>query len=379
MPRARVFVEHISSASSPQQVADATTRLFGAFDLAALFGGKTVLVKPNLGGERADGNTDPRVIYGVVRALEPFAARLIVGDGAAIGLDTASVMKQMGLPDMLRGTKAELVDFKGGRYYETALPGARSVKSVLLAEAAAEADAIVSVAKLKTREATGVSLAIKNLKGMLHEYDNLHFHHVNLCDCLADLVAALRPALSVVDAITALDAHGAGSVPLECLIAGEDPVAVDSAAARAIGVDPARIYLGTMNESHIKKARARGVGEMDDIEIVGDLPQVKFASPPADMSDIHIPEGIEIIDGDPCAACIVMLAGVLQKLKPDDARRRKTTVLVGPKAPPPDQTAGRTIIIGNCLHRVQSETNGSVFIIGCPPHATYDVLPVLQA
>jgi len=350
--------------------------LLGNFDLRGLFGGKIVLVKPNLCGEPGEANTDPRVIYGVVKALEQYALRVIVGDGSMVGAETGEVMRQLGLPEALRETKAELVDFKRGNYVTTPVVGGRCINKMLLAEAAANAGAIVSVAKLKTKAATAVSLSMKNLKGVLHEYDMLHFHHVNLTDCLVDLVGAVKPALSIVDGIVALDAYGAGPVALNCVIAGEDPVAVDATAARAIGVDPAGIYAGTLNESHIKKAGERGFGEVNNINVIGDLPLTHFAPPPAKLNEIRIPDGMEIIDGNPCPACVEMLGSVLRKLPPDHKPSGKTTILVGPNAPPPDQTKGRTIIIGNCLHRLESE--GSVFVIGCPPNGTYDVLPVLK-
>lgn len=377
MARSTVFTRFIDSTYSPDQVAREIAILLEAFDLLRMFGGKSVLIKPNLCGEDGNANTDPRVIYGVVRAMEKFAARLVVGDGAVIGTETTAVIERLGLPALLASTKAELVDFKRGNYVETRFPGGVAVKKAMVAQAVLKADAIVDIAKLKTHDATGVSLTIKNLKGMLHEYDNLRFHHVNLSDCLVDLAGAFRPTLSIVDGLIALDRYGPGDTPLGWIVAGEDMVAVDSVAARGIGIEPASIYSGTLNESHIKKASLRGLGEMVDIEVIGGSPDAQFTRPPASLSQIEVPDGMEIIDGDPCAACIGMLGSVLQKLNMDGKPRGKTTILVGPKAPSPEKTMGRTIIIGNCLHRLESE--GSTFIVGCPPNATYDVLPILES
>jgi uncharacterized protein (DUF362 family) len=379
MARSRVFVEPIAVESSREKVADGIRALLRRFDLPRMFGGRSVLIKPNLCGEGKSANTDPRVIYGVVRSMEGIAARIAVGDASVIGVHTTDVMAELRLGEMLADTPAELMDLKLGRYVDARLPDGRAVKHLLVAEAAAQADAIISVAKLKTNNATGVSFSIKNLKGILHEYDNLHFHHVNLSECLVDLLSAFRPALSIVDGLIGLDSHGSGITPLGYVMAGEDPVAVDSAAARAIGVDPAMICAGRMSESHIKRAYDRGLGEMLDLEVVGALPQAHFTPAPIALSEICTPDGMEIIDGDPCPACIGMLGSVLQKLTNSDKKRPRTTILVGPKAPPPEKTMGRTIIIGNCLHRVHSDTEGSVFVVGCPPNANYDLLPALEA
>ncbi|MDO8585918.1 MAG: DUF362 domain-containing protein [Armatimonadota bacterium] len=379
MSRTSVYVEQISPRSTPEQVSEGIARLLHPFDLARMADGKTVLIKPNLSGESGPANTDPRVIYGVVRAFEQAGASALVGDGSIIGVDTMSVMREIGLIDALKGTRAEIVDLKTGRYVETRVRRGRCAKQVALAEAASAADLIVSVAKMKTHDATAVSLCMKNLSGLMHEYDMLHFHHVNVSECIVDLVATVKPALNIVDGLMAMDTFGAGPVEMGCVIAGTDPVAVDATASRAMGVDPAGIYAGTLAESHIKRAHERGLGEMKDIEVVGDLPSAQFAPPPASLNEISIPDGIEIIDGDPCPACIAMLATVLQKSQISNNKLGNTVILVGPNAPPPEKTKGRTIIIGNCLHRLQSTTQGSVFVIGCPPNATYDVLPVLEA
>lgn len=379
MPQSTVYVERIPAQSSAEQIAKGVARLLGFIDIRQMVKDKTVLIKPNLSGQSPKANTDPRVIYGVVSAVEEFAGRVIVADGSMIGMDTAAVIKESGLPKILSGTRAEIVDLKSGAYLHTKVVRGRCSKSISISEVVAGADIVISLPKMKTHLATGVSLSMKNLKGVLHEYDMLHFHHVNLSECLVDLTMAVKPALCIVDGLIAYDAFGQGAVEMGCLIAGTDPVAVDSTAARAMGIDPATIYGGTMNESHIKRAHDRKVGRMLGVEVVGDLPEMHFTLPPSDLSQIQIPDGIEIIDGDPCPACVGMLASVLQKLDPSKTPKGKTTILVGPNAPPPEKTMGRTIIIGNCLHRTESNTEGSVFVIGCPPNGTYDLLPILEA
>jgi uncharacterized protein (DUF362 family) len=49
---------------------------------------------------------------------------------------------------------------------------------------------------------------------------------------------------------------------MDLIIAGKDPVAADATASRVMGLDPHEI-------SHIRKAHQRGIGNMDDVEIVG--------------------------------------------------------------------------------------------------------------
>ena len=49
---------------------------------------------------------------------------------------------------------------------------------------------------------------------------------------------------------------------MDLIIAGKDPVATDATCARVMGIDPHEI-------SHIRTANQKGLGNIDNIEIVG--------------------------------------------------------------------------------------------------------------
>ena len=51
-------------------------------------------------------------------------------------------------------------------------------------------------------------------------------------------------------------------VKMDLIIAGKDVVATDATAARVMGFDPNEI-------SHIRRASEKGIGNIDNIEIVG--------------------------------------------------------------------------------------------------------------
>jgi uncharacterized protein (DUF362 family) len=55
---------------------------------------------------------------------------------------------------------------------------------------------------------------------------------------------------------------GGTPVKMDLIIAGKDVVATDSTAARVMGFEPVEI-------SHIRKAHEKGLGNIDDIEILG--------------------------------------------------------------------------------------------------------------
>ena len=80
-----------------------------------------------------------------------------------------------------------------------------------------------------------------------------------------ELVTVLKPALTVIDGFVAMEGRGpTGGTPvkMDLIIAGKDVVATDATAARIMGFEPMEI-------SHIRTAYQKGLGNIDNIEIVG--------------------------------------------------------------------------------------------------------------
>jgi uncharacterized protein (DUF362 family) len=50
---------------------------------------------------------------------------------------------------------------------------------------------------------------------------------------------------------------------MDLIIAGEDPVATDATACRIMGIDPHEV-------SHIQRAAEKGLGNIDDIQVLGE-------------------------------------------------------------------------------------------------------------
>ena len=102
--------------------------------------------------------------------------------------------------------------------------------------------------KLKTHHWGGVTLSLKNMfgtvPGRIYGWPKNVLHWAGLEESILDVAAAVRPGLAIVDGIVGMEGDGpikGQAVNVGVIIAGTDPVAVDSTAARVMGIDPERV------------------------------------------------------------------------------------------------------------------------------------------
>jgi hypothetical protein len=117
--------------------------------------------------------------------------------------------------------------------------------------AAREADAIISVQKLKNHSFMGITLCLKNLFGLMpvHSARPRHYYHhlVRMPYMLADLGRIYNPALNIIDGLVcqAGQEWGPGDEPRICntLLAGDQVIAADACASHLMGHDPQSDWL----------------------------------------------------------------------------------------------------------------------------------------
>ena len=234
--------------------------------------GARVLVKPNLVFPRpkeAAVTTHPEVVRAVVElAAQAGASETLVGDSPALA-STASVAKACGLVEALVGTSARFVEFDASAEAKGSV-----FPKLVLAEPAVESDCVVNLAKAKTHVQAGLTLAAKNCFGCVPGLAKSQWHLRAGRDgglfarLLADVARTVGPGLNIVDAIVAMEGNGPGSgTPrmLGALVAGENPFAVDVAAARLLGFG--RDELPLERAAVEMEAGPRG---MDEIELLGE-------------------------------------------------------------------------------------------------------------
>ena len=142
----------------------------------------------------------------------------------------------------------------------------------------AEADEVVSIAKMKNHAFMGITLTLKNLfglppmippKGRTRSY----YHHlIRLSYVLPDLGMITRPCLNIIDALTGQWGREWGGEGRICnaLIAGDHTVATDVCGMTLMGHDPHSDWPTPpfrRDRNHLLLAAERGFGTLDLDEI----------------------------------------------------------------------------------------------------------------
>jgi uncharacterized protein (DUF362 family) len=153
---------------------------------------------------------------------------------------------------ILREFDVEYVDGNAPPLCTCAVPGGGQMfRQYILPQRAVDADAFVSVQKLKNHKFMGVTLCLKNLFG-LSPLEPLgrprhYFHHlVRMPYMLADLGRIFDPALNILDALVSQAGQEWGDGPpivTDALIAGDQVIATDACATHLMGHDPASDWL----------------------------------------------------------------------------------------------------------------------------------------
>ena len=229
----------------------------------------TVLVKPNLitsDSFETGITTDPIVVEAVIRKVQELGKKAIVveTEGGTTSPDVAIV--ETGMMDVIERLGSEYINMrKLDDKVELRVKDPRAIATFKVVRLAVES-AIITVPSMKTLQHTTITMGLKNMFGMLTTRNKYSMHQLGTNNFIYDICKTLPPTLSVIDGFYGKSGPGPWSgkpVKMDTIIASVDPVAADATAARCIGIDPYTI-------DHVRWLHEAGIGEITDIEIVGD-------------------------------------------------------------------------------------------------------------
>ncbi len=206
-----------------------------------------VLLKPNLLAPASpDGVvcSHPAFVLAVADLVSDCGAKVLIGDSPALVKATA-VARRLGLLDEAARSGYEVVDFR-----EVLQVDGPNFRSLEIARDVLEADAVINLPRFKTHGMMVLTLAVKNLFGCVVG-KRKGAHHLAARDSrevfarlLVDVAEVVSPALSILDAVVAMEGNGPQSgTPRELgfIAASAVPWALDLAGAWVTGYVPAGV------------------------------------------------------------------------------------------------------------------------------------------
>lgn len=257
--------------------------------------GERVLLKPNMLAAKhpeAAVTTHPMLVKAVAGLVREAGATVLVGDSPGLG-GYQRVAERTGIAAAAQEAGADLVAFDE----PVELAGQGTFKRIALARAYWEADRVINLPKLKTHEMMTMTCAVKNLFGAVVGTEKAGWHlkagvsRQHFARLLLEIYLLKKPALNIVDAVTAMEGDGPGSgTPrtMNVLLAGVNPVAVDSVAARLAGIPPELLHV----EREAERMGLPGA-RREEVEVIGEAPEKRLSTP------FVLPTGLDVQFGLP--------------------------------------------------------------------------------
>ncbi len=244
--------------------------------------GDTVLLKPNFIAPKprqCATQTDPAIIIETAKLLKDFGAKPFVGDSPAWA-DVYNCVKVLEMDEPLKKLGVPV------RQLDTPVTCTVGGTKVGISTVALGADVIINLPKFKTHQQLVATFAVKNMFGCVSGKWKAYWHFAKggstvlttggsehkFCKLLIELYKFLNPALTIIDAVVAMDGPGpigGRARPLGYLIGGTEPITLEYTCCKLIGLSPDDLpIIKTAKQIHF------GCHDPDKIHIVGDsLPQ----------------------------------------------------------------------------------------------------------
>ena len=246
--------------------------VFKALDLidykSCLSGYKKVLIKVNFISTQTwdeGATTDPIVVEAIIMKLKDLPLEIFVVESDATMTNADKAYEATGMKEMCQRNGVQFLNLRYQKdKVKIAIPKCETLGSITVPRIVTES-AIISAAKIKTHMSTKVTLGMKNMFGLLPDKFKIKYHAKGISKVVVDINTVIKPAITVIDGFVGMEGRGPTDgtpVKMDIIIAGKDVVATDATAARIMGFNPAEI-------SHIRTAAQKGLGNIDNIEIVG--------------------------------------------------------------------------------------------------------------
>ncbi|MCL2402096.1 MAG: DUF362 domain-containing protein, partial [Oscillospiraceae bacterium] len=321
--------------------------------------GMTVAIKPNLvvpSPAITGATTHPEVVEGVIRFLKDFGVRDIkIIESSWVGDSTKRAFEYCGYNELAKKHGIPLVDIKS----DSSEMHRHGEYAIDICDEAMNTDFLINIPVLKAHCQTKMTCCMKNLKGCIPDSEKRRFHTLGIHKPVAVLNALLKTGYCVVDGICGDLSFEEGGNPVESnrIIAGRNPLLVDSYCAELIGYLPDEI-------GYLAHGKELGLGEFysQGTRVVELNPQNK---PVHQAKSGRVAERFSsaIREDSACSACYSALVYALHRYGEETGE-----ISIGQGF---EGKSGRGLGIGRCAAGFDRN------VPGCPPKAT-DILAELN-
>lgn len=315
----------------------------------------TIGIKPNLvcaSPAEEGATTHPEIVEGIIKYLFDKGFKNIkIIESSWVGDSTRRAFKVCGYENISVKYNVPLIDLKDDAYIVKTHKG----MSFNICKTVFGLDYLINVPLIKGHCQTKITCALKNLKGLIPDSEKRKFHTMGLYKPIAYLNAVIKQDLIIADGICPDPYFEEGGRPkkLNRIVAGFDPVLVDSYAANVLGYKYNEI-------KYISIAQNEGIGSPmnKDTQIVSIYDD--FSDQAGDT--VVVPREkkyLKIVDeADACSACYSNLVSALEKLNESGITERFADQICIGQA----YRGYKGIIgVGNCTSCFEK------YLPGCPP------------
>lgn len=337
--------------------------------------GQKVMLKPNYTADldpKSGALTSNEILEAVIVYLqESGITDITIGEGCGtVHIGTMRIYEKLGVTALAEKYGVRLVDLNKTKLVKLTDPRFTEVGQIMVSEEAYQHDLVINIPVIKTHAQCGVTLALKNMKGIVAPAEKRRFHSLDLNRAIAEMNLILPKTLVIMDGLTGQEGMGPSEgtpVPLGIVMAGENAVAVDGVCCALMSIDPQEI-------KYIQHCERFGLGSssLEDIEILGDgIDGVKRPFRKA-VGNLKAYEGVELYTKNACSGCMNSLILTLNRIYGggDLERFKDLQLCIG--TVDPDVEHKNFFFIGKCTaasYNKHKDDPNVHFVPGCAPAA----------
>ena len=344
-----------------------------------------VLLKPNIVDAVKPQTaviTDPKVVEGLILALKEMGVEeFVIGENSGFFSikkeNFMRLIKETGYKKMVEKLrKKHEINVKIQNLQFEELEEYPWTYGILKLPKICRTHSYINIAKMKTHQMTGVTLSMKNQKGLLLFQDKKNFHlgydgAGSLHSCIREYAKVIQPEFSIIDGTRALEGTGPVTGPenqtkvrhLGVLLAGKDMIELDNAGCQIMGVPIEEVQ-------HLPKK---------EVKLAPGSEPLIPADPPFQKPDSYMKYGNIYLHTSPfgCSNCQMAFARMFRKIMFTPEYIEKFHLLQK-KYPRIDVFIGKmsvtevpdlenpVVFFGKCTQSIANEL-GKEYIPGCPP------------